>query len=198
MICRPDEHFLRQGDVVISVPLTVAPPRILWLEHEGTGTDTRFRIVDEKPEQGYSVGQTAISDAVILTYDCDLDRVLERIADGLPRASEDSCTVAAAFAVRENEPNLRNIELGRMPRYSFLPATVNSEARIIDFSTLQNVDFRLLLQSARDFGRRFSVTQLGQLRLVETLAQAMGDVFRRSRPGGPDDPDLLRRAIEAL
>ena len=198
MICRAHEDYLRQGDVVVDVPLSVAPPRIAWLQQEGAGANARLRIVSEERRGGYSMGQTFVSDAAILTYDCDIDRILERILNGIPRAPEDVCTVVAALPVTPEQANLRDIQRGAMPRYTFLPETTFSAPRILDFTTLQNVDLRLILKSLKCNGRLLGVSDPGQYRLIESLAHELGDVFRRGRAGGVNDPTLFARALALI
>jgi hypothetical protein len=140
-----------------------------------------------------------IVNAIILTYDCDLHRILRRICAGEARVPEDVSTVAAVFEPAPDNPQLGNIVAGRMPLYTYLPATTRSPAYVVDFTTIQNVDMRMMLQSIKKNGRVQTLRRpYGQWRLLETLAQALGDVFRRGAAGPDDEPTLLRRALELV
>jgi hypothetical protein len=136
-----------------------------------------------------------------MTYDCDIDRVLARIDADLPRQNDDVCTVVAAFPADNPKyaEHLPEIKSGKMPRFVHIPAVVHAPARILDFSTLQTVDMRALVRIAgQDNGRLISVTAHGQLRLLELLAHAIGDMYRRQRPGGIDDGELFARVYRKL
>jgi len=197
----PDEFYLSQGDVIQGVPLLLAPARFIFLDRpEREGEELRVRIVQAPilGESAYTIAQVFIADAVLLTYDCDIDRGLENIAgDGLLDPVE-SVTLAAALEVDERLiDNIRNIRAGNMPRLASIPETVNHPELVIDFSTVQQVSLRVLAPIAYEH-RRHSMTAPGQLRLMELLAHALGDVFRRECADPHGDASLFRRACEAL
>jgi len=196
----PNPDFLRQGDVVADVPLIVAPPKITLVDKPARDSDRLSARVLDKLESGqsaYAIVQVTITDAVILTYDCDLDPALYHVRDGRAPDASDLITVAAATEPRDfGKDQLRSVREGKMPRYAYLPESTKWPARIIDFSTIQQIDIRELLPRAvRE--RRFGLTEKGQLRLLEALAQVIGDVFRRER-NGPGDPRPLIDAFKTL
>jgi hypothetical protein len=198
----PDEFYLRQGDVIPDVPLVVAPPRIIAIERPTRLEDDelRTRVVGLPPSggSGYGIVQIAVARCIVLTYDCDIDRGLESIADGRDPDPVENMTVCAVIPVTsELYPKLADFRRGRMPRFAYLPSTIEREEYLIDFSTIQQMSLRILVPLA--YGHRtFGLTNNGQLRLMERLAHSLGDVFRRARGADPGDASLLRRAHQVL
>jgi hypothetical protein len=92
--------YLRQGDVVANLPLIVAPPRVTLLARpERDAGQLRAQTLDriEPGQSAYAIVQVTISDAIILTYDCDIDGALYSLLEGEASADDaELLTVAAA------------------------------------------------------------------------------------------------------
>jgi hypothetical protein len=195
----PNPRFLRQGDVLRGVPLFIAPSAIRYLEKpHAEGSELRATILPELRygDTAYTIVQVTLGDAIILTYDCDIDSSLSAVKAGQAPDANDLITVAAAVELTDyHKANLGHIAAGRMPRFVHLPASTSWPARIIDFTTIQQVDMRVLLPRVPE--RMFGLNDGGQLRLVEVFDDAIGGPFRRKRVG-PDDPNLLADAYKAF
>jgi hypothetical protein len=147
----------------------------------------------------YGIVQLRVCDAIILTYDCDLDRGLEYIVGSQTPDAAELITVTGVIPCDKSfTENIPLIQRGRMPRFAYLPATTAHAASIVDFSMIQQVSLRVVLPNAYS-RRRFGLTDTGQRRLMGRVAHALGDVIRRQGgdPNG-DDPSLFRRAYQAL
>lgn len=78
----PSEFYLQQGDVIAGVPFVVGLPEMRFLSNPKSANGRFTADVSGPPDagsDGYAVVQVSIREAVILTYDCDLDRGLESI-----------------------------------------------------------------------------------------------------------------------
>lgn len=149
--------------------------------------------------RSYAIVQIERSDAVILTYDCDIDRGLENVVAGNPPAPVELVTVTAMRRAPEdfNDEQRNAVRSGRRPRFALIPATNAHPEGLVDFSSVQQISLRVLVPLAMQ-DRKCSMGTYGQLRLLERLAHALGDVVRRQAPVGPDNPRLFRQAFEAL
>jgi hypothetical protein len=165
------------------------------------GDVLRARKLAAFPENGqsYAIVQAERTNAVILTYDCDVDRGLENIAAGNPPAPVELVTVAAVRPVLAGftDEQRSAVRAGKRPRFALIPATNDSPEGLVDYSSVQQISLRILVPRAMH-GRVSGMGTYGQLRLLERLAHAIGDVVRRQAPAGADDPTLFRRAFEVL
>lgn len=147
----------------------------------------------------YAIVQIERTDAVILTYDCDIDRGLENIVAGNAPAPAELITVTAVRPVPHefDTARLDQIRAGGTARYALIPATNAHPHALIDFSAMQQISLRVLVPFAIA-DRKCSMGLYGKLRLLERLAHALGDVVRRNAPQGADNPRLFREAFNRL
>jgi hypothetical protein len=148
-------------------------------------------------ETAFAVTQVSMLDAIVLTYDCDIDDALY----GIRNQDDDGNPLVTVAAAREldvyHKTRLNIIAKGGMPGLAYFPSGTKWPDRIIDFSTMQTIDMRVLLP--RIPYRLVGLTNRGQLRLVEAMGHAIGDVYRRRRgPGDAGNPSLLADAYRAF
>jgi hypothetical protein len=155
----------------------------------------------EFPDSGsaYAIVQVERADAVILTYSCDIDRGLENIVAGNAPAPVELITVTAVRPVGDHlKPKLDAILKGDMPRFALIPATIKEPELLVDFSSIQQISLRVLVPIAFH-SRRHSVSTYGQLKLLERMAHALGDQFRRvNAVEGSGDLQLFAKAYEQI
>lgn len=200
-LTNPDPEHLSQGDVVTDVPLTVAPDRIILLDDVAVDKDQlSARRLTAFPTNGtaYALTQVELVDAVILTYDCDIDRGLENIVAGNERDPVELITVTAVRPAEGNvAAKINDIRAGRMPRFAQIEATTTQPQMFVDFASIQQISLRVIVPLAFR-GRRHGMNGRGQWRLIERMAHALGDIVRRGAAGNVDDPMLFKAAYDRL
>jgi hypothetical protein len=192
---------LSQGDVIVGVPFVVAPAKLVFVEDiRSEDEGLTARKVTAIPDAGiaFAVVQVERCDAVLLTYDCDIDRGLESIVRNEGPNPVELVTIAATRPASEDLlAKLDLIRLGRMPRFALIEARGSDPPLFVDFSSIQQISLRVLVPLAWR-RRRCGMSSRGQLRLLERMAHSLGDVFRRNAVDGRDDSTLFERAAEVL
>jgi hypothetical protein len=195
----PDQQHLSQGDVISDVPLIVAPSRLIALDDvDFKGSSLSARRVDTFAGNAYALVQVEKTRAIILTYSCDIDRGLENIVSG---AAPDPVELVTVTAVRDIDDQLQqklgDIRAGRMPRFASIQGTTWQPELLIDYSAIQQISLRVLVPLAFT-NRTSSLTAYGELKILERMAHAIGDQYRRIAPQGADDPNLFANAYARL
>jgi hypothetical protein len=189
----PDADHLNQGDVFSGVVLLFPGTDVVFVEPTD---ETRQLYARSGQASRRIVSEAALVDAMILSYDCEIDRILRRIRDGKEPEYQDSVTIAA---VRPESFHAEGGVVGQIrkngiPRYLYLPPSAVSGGDVIDFTTLQAIPLRRLLRSDRRFGM---ANADATARLLRNFAYHLGSDERRAEQG-PDEPTLLADALKAL
>jgi hypothetical protein len=188
----PDPQYLKQGDVYSGVLLSFAglkPAPLRRLE------DGHFELLDTPEDQSFGLVELVRSDAIVLTYDCEIDRVLRWIRDGKQFAHHHVCTVAAVYRAEQIERSVAGTaRKGGVTRYLCIESRGEHAERFVDFSTMQNIPLERLLGSNRLFG---VATARGAITLMQRFAYFFGS-DKRKKNVGPDEPDLLRDTLKKI
>ena len=190
----PDPQELHQGDVFADVALVFTRLETPFVAKSDPGHLTH----SEAPERG-RVGQMVVDagtfDAIVLSYDCEIDRILRNLGERQEAEYDDAVTVAVVRSADAYDRSiLGNIKQCRVPRFLYFPDSAVSAAAVADFTTTQSIPLARLLQSER----RFALATVGATaKLLRCFAYHFGSDERRQRPG-PDEPGLLAAALRAL
>ena len=188
----PNANYLCQGDVFSGVVLLFPGIDVVFAEPTDE-TRQQFRRVEESLRV-VTAGMRC--DAMILSYDCEIDRVLRRIRDHKEPEYTDYVTVAAVRPELFHAQGgvINDIKKNGIARYLYLPPSTVSGGDVVDFTATQSIPLRRLLQSERRFGM---ADVDATARLLRNFAYHLGSDERRAEPGR-DEPTLLADALKAL
>lgn len=190
----PDPRLLNQGDVFRDVAFTFSDVNLPFVERRNvTEESTAFFPADRSEIALIRVFST---EAIVLSYDCEIDRVLRRIKKQKQYQVSDVATAAAVYPISLFAKSAQNeIRMEKSARYLLIePSTVYVE-RVVDFSSMQPIPMERLLRGARN--RSHGLTDGGRFNLISAFAFHLGDDKRR-KGADPADPTLLEAALAAL
>jgi hypothetical protein len=206
LIVAPDPRFLSQGDLVANCWIRQPSKELRFLQKLRNPNPNRPEIADfrssaEPPNnarQQLIVAEAQLADVVLVSYSCDIDDILERIARGDNASPSEVCFVAPTFPLGNYHRIADDVRRDAVENLLLIEESEYHPECVVDFSFLQFVGMRPLLMCV-PAGRRFSLTGAGSEALLRKLARFLGDEDRRAAvPYGRDDDTLLERSLRIL
>lgn len=199
----PDSHFLSQGDIVEGC-FVRQPAAALWFLEKvgkpGTGKPD-FRTVTEPPSPSrcFILAEGQQADVIVLSYDCDIDKALARIASGEPASPNETCFVAPLFSVHNYHRIEADIRADRVENLVLIEAgALRTTETVLDFGLTQSISMREFLRSVAR-GHKAALSCDARTELLRRFARFFGSQDRiNAALAGRDDETLLDRSLAAL
>lgn len=193
--CNP--RVLDQGDVFPDVVFLYPTAAVNFVERmEIAEFDGVSAFVPSRSISDIALVHCEANEAIVLSFSCELDRILRRIDTGKPLDLSDVATIAPVYLMTKyNQKAQHQVRSGNQKRYLVLQESEQRAERVVDFSAIQAIPVPRLLQSC---ARRVNgLNVYGRVKLMKALASHLGDDERRKSEGSPE-PDLLQAVLEKL
>lgn len=199
----PEKQFLNQGDVIGDCWIRQPAIELVFLEQCGKTfsgkPDFRSRREPQQHDRRqFILAEAKCSSAIILTYGCDLDKVLDRIAAGEAPNPSELCFIAPIFPITNYPRYADDIRSDAVENVAYVEPAAGRTELVIDFSFAQSMNMRQLLVRVKA-GRDFGLDDAGRTELMMRWARHFGSDERvRKEPPRTADPTLLVRAMEIV
>src|SRR5579864_6100572 len=179
----PEAEFLSQGDVVGGCWIRQPAGDLVFLEKLGTlfsgKPDFRsHREAFQDNTKQFIVAEARRASAVILSYSCDVDKVLEHIASGQPSNPSELCVVAPVYPMTNYPRMVDDIRGDAVENIAYIEPAQGRGELVVDFSFAQSIPMRELLGAIAAGTREFGLDEQGRTELMRRWARHFGSTER--------------------